>query len=216
MDIKKSLELFYEFLDKPLYLWSRFALVIAVIPLIVSFSMPLWNIFMIAPQYPEGLTLDIYAHRIAGGNDDQHIQEINTLNHYIGMAPIDRARLNDLDWIPFAIGVLVILTLRCAAIGNVRALIDLVVFTVYFSLFSLARFVYMLYQMGHNLDSRAPVTIEPFMPVVIGTKQVANFTVSSYPRGASVALGIYVAIILVLMTWHLVRGRIESLRRQRA
>ena len=61
---------------------------------------------MLAPQYPQGLTLDIYAHKVEGGRNGADIQEINTLNHYIGMKHLDRAQLSDLDWLPFGFGVL--------------------------------------------------------------------------------------------------------------
>ena len=156
------LDRFYSFLARPIPGTTRLALAALVLPLLLSFTQPLWRISMQAPQYPDGLTLDIYAYKIEGGNGGQHLQEINTLNHYIGMHSLDREALSDLDWIPFALGVLFILTLRVAAIGNVRSLIDHAVITLYFSLFSFARFVYKLYVLGHDLDPKAPMTIEPF------------------------------------------------------
>jgi len=64
--------------------------------------------------------VEIHAHKLEGGNNGQHIKEINTLNHYIGMHPIDAHDLAELGWMPFAVGILAILTLRVAAIGNVR------------------------------------------------------------------------------------------------
>src|SRR6478752_9298365 len=136
MTLKHQLSKFYEFLDRPLFWWSRIVLALLVIPLVLSFREPLWKISLHAPQYPDGLWMEIYMHKVEGGNNGQHIKEINTLNHYIGMHKIDRAELSDLDWIPFAIGLLVVLTLRCAALGNVRALIDLAVLTGYFTAFA--------------------------------------------------------------------------------
>jgi len=210
--MKNALDKFYAFVQTPLRLRSRIVLALLVVPLLLAFTAPLWNISMTAPQYPQGLEIDIFAHKVEGGRDGADIQEINTLNHYIGMAPIDRAALSDLDWIPFAIGVLMILTLRVAAIGNVSALIDLAVMTFYFSLFSLGRFVYKLYVLGHNLDPRAPVTVEPFMPAVFGTKQIANFTVTSLPRLATVYMGIFATGVAALTIWHLWAGRRDARR----
>ena len=40
---------------------------------------------MFAPQYPDGLRLDIYSHKLEGGSSGQDVKEINVLNHYIGM-----------------------------------------------------------------------------------------------------------------------------------
>ncbi|KAB2963275.1 MAG: hypothetical protein F9K16_07000 [Thermoanaerobaculia bacterium] len=210
--MKNALDKFYAFVQTPLRLRSRIVLALLVVPLLLAFTAPLWNISMTAPQYPQGLEIDIFAHKVEGGRDGADIQEINTLNHYIGMAPIDRAALSDLDWIPFAIGVLMILTLRVAAIGNVSALIDLAVMTFYFSLFSLGRFVYKLYVLGHNLDPRAPVTVEPFMPAVFGTKQIANFTVTSLPRLATIYMGIFATGVAALTIWHLWAGRRDARR----
>lgn len=215
MTIKHQFEKFYEFLDRPLFGWSRIVLALLVIPLILSFREPLWKISMRAPQYPDGLWMEIYMHKIEGGNNGQHITEINTLNHYIGMHKIDRAELSDLDWIPFAVGLLVVLALRCAAIGNVRALVDLAVLTGYISVFAFGRFIYKLYVFGHNLDPAAPLKIDPFTPAIFGEKQIANFTTRSMPQLGSVLVGVFATGVLVLLGWHLVVGRAAMVRAER-
>ncbi len=214
--MRNALEKFYAFLDRPLYLSSRFILGALSVPLLLAFLSPLWNISMVAPQYPKGLSLDIYTYKVEGGNEGQDIKEINTLNHYIGMAHIDREQLSDLDWIPFALGLFLILTLRVAAVGNVRALIDLCVMSFYFSAFAMGRFIYKLYSLGHNLDPHAPMTIAPFMPAYFGTKQIANFTVTSLPRGGSVYMAVFVGGICAIALWHLIAGRIEASRAEKA
>jgi copper chaperone NosL len=198
---------FYEFLDRPLFGWARLALAILVFPLLLTFTAPLWKISLEAPQYPKGLYMEIYAHKLDGGDGGHHIKEINTLNHYIGMHKIDRAELADLDWIPFALGALALLTLRCAAIGNVRALIDLVVVTGYISAFSMGRFVYKLYVFGHNLDPAAPLTMDPFTPAILGSKKIANFTTHSYPQLGTFYVGIFATGVVAITVWHLVAGR---------
>lgn len=207
-----ALDKFYNFLDRPLFMWSRLILLLITIPLLLTFTQPLWKISMQAPQYPNGLYMEIYAHKIEGGNHGQHIKEINTLNHYIGMHKIDRAELSDLDWIPFAIGLLIVLTLRCAAIGNVRALVDLAVVGGYIGLFAFGKFVYKLYVFGHNLDPDAPFKLEPFTPAIFGTKQIANFTTESYPQLGSVYMGIFFVGVLGVLGWHLIAGRKQAMR----
>lgn len=203
---------FYEFLSRPLYASTRPLLALLVVPLLISFAYPLWSITMEAPQYPSGLALDIYAYKIEGGNGGQHLSEINTLNHYIGMRSLDREALSDLDWIPFALGGLAILTLRVAAIGNVSALVDLVVATLYVSLFAFARFVHTLYVFGHELRPDAPVKVPGFMPVVIGSKKIANFTTHSWPALGSLWLGVFAFGVAAILLLHLVRGRRAALR----
>ena len=210
--MRLALDKFYAFLDRPLYLWARVILLVLVLPLVLTMTQPLWRISMSAPQYPDGLYLDIYAHKIDGGNNGQHIKEITTLNHYLGMHKIDRAELSDLDWIPFALGLLVILTLRCAAIGNVRALVDLAVIAGYIGAFALGKFVYKLYVFGHNLDPTAPIKVEPFTPAIFGTKQIANFSTSSYPQLGSIFIGIFFAGVTGVLAWHLIAGRRAAVR----
>jgi hypothetical protein len=208
------LQKFYAFLDQPLFGRARVALALLVVPLLLTFTAPLWRIDLSAPQYPDGLFMDIWSYKLEGGGDGQHIQEINTLNHYIGMRPIDRAALSDLDWLPFALGGLALLALRVAALGNVRSLLDLSVLTAYVSLFGLGRFAYKLYVFGHDLSPKAPVKVEPFMPVLLGTKQIANFTTASYPLLGSLYLGLFVLGVLVLMVWHLRAGHSHAAREE--
>lgn len=203
---------FYAFLAQPLRPASRVVLAALTIPLALSFFQPLWRISMEAPQYPAGLYLDIYAHTVEGGNGGQHIQEINTLNHYIGMRTLDRAAMTDLDWIPFALGALALFALRVAAIGNVSSLVDLVVGTVYVSAFAFGRFIYTLWDFGHHLKPDAPVKVPGFMPAVLGTKQIANFTTHSAPQAGSWLLAVFATGIMVLLVWHLVAGRREAVR----
>ena len=48
-------------LQAPLDLWPRLLMLAAAAALVATFFLPLWNLTMFAPQYPEGLRLDIYA-----------------------------------------------------------------------------------------------------------------------------------------------------------
>jgi hypothetical protein len=210
--MRPALAKFYEFLDRPLFGWGRIALAVLVIPLILAFTAPLWKISMKAPQYPKGLSMEIYAHKLEGGHEGRDIPEINTLNHYIGMHKIDRAELSELDWIPFALLALALLTLRCAAIGNVRALVDLLVVAGFVATYSLGRFVYKLYVFGHNLDPKAPLKVEPFTPAIFGEKQIANFHTEAYPQLGSYYIAIFLVGLTAITIWHLISGRLAFVR----
>lgn len=209
--MKTTAPTFFEFLDVPLRARSRILLCALVLPLLLSFVFPLWEIHMTAPQYPKGLGMEIYSYKVVGGNDGHDIQEINTLNHYIGMRTITRDELRDLDWLPFGILAMALLALRCALLGNVRTLIDLSMIAAYISFVAFGRFVYMLYEFGHDLDPKAPVTVDPFMPVVLGAKKVANFWTYSYPQAGSLLVGAFTLGVWGMTVWGLVRGRRESL-----
>jgi len=195
--MREKLERFYHCLAQPLLFRSRILLAVSAIPLALAFSAPLWTLSMQAPQYPEGLRLNIYAHTVTGD-----VAEVNTLNHYIGMQAINRAALSDLDWIPFALGILILLLLRVAAIGDLRSLCDVLVLFLYFSAFSMARFAYQLHVFGHNLDPGAPFKVEPFTPAMLGTQQVANFTIISLPAGGSLWIGLFAIGLLSAVVWN--------------
>lgn len=197
-------------LDRPIGGWSRIFLVLLAGVLVLGFTAPLWRISMEAPQYPEGLYFDIYLYKLEGGHKGHDIAEINELNHYIGMMTINRHQLADLDWMPFAFGVLFLLQLRAAAIGNGRSLIDVSFLSLFVCLFALGRFVYKLYAFGHFLDPHAPIHIDPFMPVIFGSKQIANFTTHSLPRWGSAYIAtnvVCVAVLLVRHFWSALFGR---------
>jgi hypothetical protein len=194
--VSEWLDRFYRSLPAPLTLRVRWLLVLLLVPLALGATQRLWTIQFRAPQYPEGLELHVYSYTISGGNEGQDLREINTLNHYVGMRKLDPVDFADLDFIPFAIGGLVLLTLRVAAIGDLRALLDLAVLTGYFGLFSLGRFVYTLYGYGHQLDPTAPIHMEGFMPPVVGTREIANFYVSSFPALGTLLISVYGAAVL--------------------
>lgn len=197
---------FYAFLDRPLRIWARVVLLLLLVPLVLHFFQPLWHIGMTAPQYPAGLNIDIFSYKVVGGHEGRDINEINELNHYIGMQTIDRSQLADLDWLPFAFGVLVLLALRVAAIGNVRSLVDLVALSTYFGAFAMGRFYLKMYSIGHNLDPKAAFKMEPFTPVMFGEKQVANFLTRAYPETGSYLIAVALTGFALLLLWHLYAG----------
>ncbi len=155
---------------------------------------------MFAPQYPDGLRMQIYSWKLEGGNRGQDINEINVLNHYIGMKDIESRDFTEFKWIPFVVGGLGLLILRAAVLGKMAHSVDLLVLYVYFAAFSLWSFGYKLWWYGHNLSPTASVKVAPFMPPLFGYKQLANFQVYSYPGPGSYALAL-VAVALALVIW---------------
>lgn len=204
--MRRILRNFMVVVSRPVGSRQRLLLLALIIPLAASFFFPLWRIRMEAPQYPKGLHMDIYAYKLDGGNDGRDVNELNALNHYIGMHSIERSTVPELGWIPFAFGALALLTLRVAVMGRVRDLVDLSVLISYVTLFFFARFVLMLYKYGHELDPTAALTIKPFMPVIVGTKQVANFTTQSYPLAGTILVGLFAGGVMALTGWHFIRG----------
>jgi hypothetical protein len=197
-------------LDRPVSLRGRLILLLALAALLAGGALPLWRIRLVAPQYAEGLSLNMYAYQIVAGNNGQDLAEINTLNHYIGMKPIAQADFLEMKVLPFAIGAFSLLTLRAAVVGRIISLVDLVVLFFYFGAFSLASFAYRLYSYGHHLDPQAPMKIKPFMPVVIGSQQIANFVQTSVPLSGTICMGAFLALLLGALASSIREARREA------
>ena len=187
----------FRFLAKPLNWTSRAILLVGVVAIMASYWFPLWEIHLLAPQYREGLNLDIHSWRIVAGNNGNDLVEINELNHYIGMRPLQEADFFEMKWIPFILGGFALLTLRAAVFGMMRNIIDLFFMFSYFGAFSIGSFVYRLYTFGHTMDPHAAIHIKPFTPVIFGTQRIANFTQSSLPQFGTYLLAAYVLSILL-------------------
>lgn len=187
-------------LDCPLTGKSRLLVLLAVVAMVPTLFLPLWQMTFFAQQYPEGLELFIYSHDLVGGDDGNDLTEINVLNHYIGMAELKPSDFTELQWIPLLIGVIALLALRAGTIGNLRSLVDVVLILVYFGGFSLWSFWYKLHYYGANLDPRASVKVEPFMPPMFGYRLVGQFDVWSYPSWGTYCFTV-VGILLVGGIW---------------
>jgi hypothetical protein len=186
-------------LKSPLGIGPRGLLLLATLLLVPALVSPLWRLTMFAPQYQEGLRLDIYSYKLEGGHHGQDTREINLLNHYIGMKDLVTEDFTEFLWLPFAVGAFGLLFLRAVLLGTVGNLIDVTVLFAYFSGFSMWSFAHKMWAYGHNLDPTAAVKVPPFMPPLFGGKQLANFEVYSYPSLASWALGaVALALFLAL------------------
>ena len=192
-----------KFLARPLDLAPRGLLMAAAVLLLPCYLFPLWRMTMFAPQYPEGLRMDIYSYKLDGGNRGQDIEEINVLNHYIGMKELGTADFTEFKWMPFVIGAMGLLFLRASVLGRMIDLVDVCAIYGYFSLFALWSFAYKMYSYGHNLSPKAAVKVDPFMPPLFGHKTLANFEVYSYPGFSSYTLGLVSLVVAVafVMAW---------------
>ena len=199
--MEKILQPVNRFMSEPIGLAARLMLLMAAALLVVTYFFPLWNLTMFAPQYPDGLRLDIYSYTLIGGNRGQDIKEINVLNHYIGMQDLVNESFTEFKWMPFVIGALGLLILRAAVHGTVVALVDVTMLFVYFGAFSLWSFGYKLYRYGHDLAPTAAVQVPPFMPPMFGGQQIANFEVYSYPRSATYAMAGVILLLVAALTW---------------
>jgi len=181
--------------------WARYLLptllfAIAAILLVASLLQPYWRMTLHAPQYPKGLTVLAYVNHLEGD-----VKEIDGLNHYIGMRPLDEAATFERSISLIGIGVLALLILaaiyvhsRWAALLALPALLMPALF--------LLDLQYWLANFGQNLDPKAPLSssIKPFIPPVLGEGKIAQFRTVAEPE-----LGLWLAcvasIVILIGLW---------------
>ncbi|MCC7477182.1 hypothetical protein IT575_01880 [bacterium] len=218
--IQRHLEAYYDFFGQPVAVYVRILLFVAIFALVPVFRGPLWTMAFTSNQYPEPLAMEIWVNKLEGQKTETRddLREINSLNHYIGMKPLMESDFAEFTWLPFCIGVIALLTLRVAALGRLRDLVDVFMVYTYFGLFGLWTFYNKLHSYGHNLDPEASIKVDPFMPPVYGTVKIANFTVSSYPGEASYWLGTFAGLLALalflaaLRAWKDLRSQLKSSR----
>jgi copper chaperone NosL len=181
---------------------ARILIAVAALLSVAAFLFPLWNIYLGAPQYPEGLGMRIWVNRITGLKPND-LESINNLNHYIGMKPIVPASIPELRFMPFALGALVAFGLSAAWAAR-RSLVKvwLIAFIVLAGA-GLVDFWKWEYDYGHDLDMENAIIKVPgmnYQPPLIGSKQLLNFRATSLPGPGSIALvlsfGLAVAALL--------------------
>lgn len=162
--------------------------------------MSVWQIQLEAPQYPEGLKMEIWSHKIAGDVD-----KINGLNHYIGMALIKEENFPEFKVMPYLIWAMVILGLLVAITGK-RVL--LYIYSGYFiicGVWGMYDFWKWEFDYGHNLNPHAAIKIPgmAYQPPLFGWKQLLNFLAGSFPDTGGLLI-IVPAVLIVgisFMEW---------------
>lgn len=175
---------------------SKKILLFASLILVLTYFFPLWNINLEAPQYPEGIGLRIWLDQITGLKEND-LQNINGLNHYIGMAKINPDDIPELKIMPYAIGLMILFGLFNAIKGNQKSVIIWLIFFIILGVIGLYDFYTWEYNYGHNLDPTAPIKVPgmTYQPPLLGSKQLLNITAISVP-----AISAYIIFTSILVT----------------
>ena len=179
---------------------SQKLMLIGAMMLISLFFLPMWNITLEAPQYPEPIGMDIHINKFKGSHEND-IKNINIMNHYVGMQDIPE-KIPEFEIFPyFAIGMIV-LGLIFGFIGNRKLYVAWFVIMLILGIIAMYDFYLWEYDYGHNLDPKAIMSFKNpdgspmgFQPPLLGTKHILNFIAHSYPRG-----GAYMMFVGMLMT----------------
>ena len=191
---------------------SRIIIAIASLSLIATYFLPVWFIFLIAPQYPEGLTMNIWLNKITG-----QVEIINGLNHYIGMKHIKAEMFPEFGFLIYIVGFFILFGLLVAIVGKRKLLFAYLILTVLGGIAAMVDFYKWGYDYGHNLDPKAAIQIPGFsyQPPLLGHKTLLNFDAYSYPdSGGWVVIGVGVLFFLVwFYEWYKNRKRKTAVAR---
>lgn len=176
---------------------SRILILIAVLSLITVYFVPLWNIELEAPQYPEGLGMQIWLSKITGD-----LQTINGLNHYIGMKTIEPDSIPELTLMPYIIGFIILTGLMVFIFNRRSLLFSWIILLIVTGVTGMYDFWKWEYEYGHDLDPTAAIKVAGmnYQPPLIGSKQLLNFTAISMPAEGGVIIffsGVIAVLVLI-------------------
>ena len=194
-------------------------MIIGSLLLLGLFIYPLWNIRLEAPQYPDPLGMDIY---IAGieGEEEFDIQNIDGINHYIGMKKIPKPEeMWEFNIFPIVIGGMAGLGVLLGLLGLFGKISPhwflgwLILMTV-LGVLGMYDFNNWLIEYGTDLDPKAIIKLTDaegnplsYKPPLLGSEKILNFTAHSYPKTGAYLM--FLGMFLTLVAWILGRKKIK-------
>ena len=130
----------------------RILVVLASVLMIGLYVFPLWSVRLTAPQYPEGLGMNIRINTVEGATEND-LNNINNLNHYIGMKRIEPEAIPELRIMPWIVAGIILTGLATAALARRPALYVWAAGFLAIALVGLIDFWRWDYDYGHHLDS---------------------------------------------------------------
>ena len=159
------------------YHWPAVFLSLARMVILVSLFVPYWHMHLEAPQYPDGLDVTAYINRLTGD-----IQEIDGLNHYIGMRPLEEAAQLERSLSVVMLIALMLLVEGAVHVHSKWAAIMALPVILFPPFFLLDLYLWMSH-FGQNLDPSAPLSnaIKPFTPPILGVGVIGQFRTVASP-----------------------------------
>ena len=169
------------------------------------YLLPLWTVRLVAPQYPEGLGMHIGVSTVSGLKPTD-LNNINGLNHYIGMHPIVPESIPELQLMPWVVGLVIAGGLLTALVARRSLLVAWTGGYLAVALAGLVDFWKWEYHYGHDLDFANAIIKIPgmsYQPPLLGSKQLLNFTATSWPAAggvlAGVSMGLAMAAVVLML-----------------
>jgi hypothetical protein len=179
---------------------SKSIVIIASLLLILIFFFPIWYIDLEAPQYPEGIGLEIWVNKITGQKPND-LGNINGLNHYIGMKEIIPDAIPELKIMPYLIFFMMLFGLVSGFTGKRIMVYIWIILFVVMAVVGMYDFYLWEYDYGHNLNPQAAIKIPgmAYQPPLIGSKMLLNFNAISMPHFGAWLLVIVVGLAIIAL-----------------
>lgn len=170
---------------------SRLSMIVGSLMLLLVFLVPIWKIRLEAPQFPEGINMYIWVNQITGDTEST-LQNMNILNHYIGMQKIEPDSIPELQYFPYILIFMCILGVIIGLFADRKYFMAWVVLLLLLGLLGIYDFYMWEYNYGHNLNPMAPIKVPGmvYQPPLIGSKYLLNFKAISYPVTGTYILGV--------------------------
>jgi hypothetical protein len=189
---------------RPAWDWARWLVIglaaAGALLFALSFFQAWWDFYLYAPQYPKGLRVTL---SLTGASGD--IQEVNILNHYIGMKHLDEAAPIERRLAGYGIAAISIVTVLLALVSGRRLNKLVAIPALSLPVVFIADSFYWLYKFGHQLDPKAPLRIKAFTPQMFGNGVIGQFETFAQP-----ALGFWLAVggAALVLASALIRSRV--------
>lgn len=184
-------------------------MIIGTVLLAGLFVFPLWTIMLGAPQYPDPLGMKIHINKLEG-DEPFDLQNIDGLNHYIGMRPLPKeGEMWEFDVFPWVVGGMVVLGILVGIMGFM-GLISFHWFLGWFVLMTILGilgvydFNLWLTDYGTNLDPQAIMKLThpdgtpmTYKPPLLGFQKMLNFDVYSRPAMGAYLMGLGMVLTLL-------------------
>ena len=180
------------------YSTPSFLLLVARVLILVSLFIPYWHMELVAPQYPDNLHLTAHINSLSGD-----VAEINGLNHYIGMRPLEEAAQFERSVGAYVLIIFVVLLELASWVHNRWAAL-LVLPAVLFPVVFLTDLHLWMSHFGQNLDPDAPLSnaIDPFVPPILGTGVVGQFETIARPGTGLILSAVASVVIIAALFFH--------------
>ena len=174
---------------------SRKIFLLASLLVVITYFVPLWQIKLDAPQYPEGIGIYIWPDEITGAKPHD-LNNLNNLNHYIGMKKIIPESIPELKIMPYIILFFVLSGIAVFFLNNRKAVWIWTILFIAVMAVGLYDFYLWEYDYGHDLNPKAAIKIPgmSYQPPLLGSKQLLNFVSTSLPALGGIL--IFISILL--------------------